>query len=319
MSGFDRLIAPTFAAQLGLVTRRQVLVAGGSDSIIKRRLKVGRWALAERGVYALQGSPWTWRRNLAAVVLSINGAMASHRAAASLLGAATDGRGEPPLEFSVPTGSTPDRDFALTRERTDGTRIILHESVDLNYVTPVLIEGIPTTPPLRLALDLGSVVPFDLYRKSVGILRRDHGVDWVSLDRTYRRHSAQGRNGCGALRDLLERHFGEDGAPDEVVEIRCADLITAAGLPAPEHQYGIVRPDGRVARLDLADPKYKIGIETDGKIHNEEEVRQSDNRRRNNVQLLGWTIFHFTWEDIAYRPAYVVATVRSALEEAGAI
>ena len=37
-------------------------------------------------------------------------------------------------------------------------------------------------------------------------LMKQHGVDWVGLDRTYRRHSIQGRDGCGALRDLLERH-----------------------------------------------------------------------------------------------------------------
>ena len=318
MFDLDRKVAATFAAQLSLVTRRQVLAAGGSDSLIRRRLTAGRWETAEFGVYGLAGVAWTWRRNLAAVVLSITGAMASHRSAATLLGAVHDDRATPPIEVSVGASRTPARDFATTRSRLDGIPIILHESVDLARTRPVYIDGIPTTPPLRLAVDLGSVVPFDAYRRAVGILRRRHGVDWLSLERAYRRHSIQGRNGCGALRDLLERHFGSHGAPDEVVEIRCADLLVSAGLPAPEHQFEVLRPDGRRALFDLAYPEYKIGIETDGKIHNEDEVRQWDNRRRNNVQLLGWDVFHFSWEDVTYRPHEVVATVREALRLAGA-
>ncbi len=319
MAALDRRLATTFAAQLSLVTRRQVLAAGGTDSSINRRLRSRVWGIAECGVYALEGASWTWRRNLAAVVLSVVGAVASHRSAASLLGAVADDRAIPPIELSVVTGRSPNRDFRRARSRLDGVPIIVHESVDLARTAPVLIDGIPTTPPLRLALDLGSVVSFDGYRRAMGTLRRTHGIDWIALDRVYRQYSIQGRNGCGALRELLERHFGAEGAPDEVVEIRCADLLIAAGLPAPEHQFAVTRPDGRVARFDLAYPAFRIGIETDGAIHGEEEVRQHDNQRRNNVQLLGWTVFHFTWEDVTYRPVYVVATIRAALEQVGAI
>ncbi len=319
MAALDRRVAATFAAQLSLVTRRQVLAAGGTDSSIHRRVSSGAWTVAECGVYALEGVPWTWRRNLAAVVLSISGAEASHRAAASLLGAVADDRAVAPIELSVPTGRTPVRTFDHARTRLGDIPIIVHESVDLARTAPVIIDGIPTTSPLRLAVDLGSVVPFDAYRRAMGTLRRRHGVDWASLDRVYRRHSIQGRNGCGALRELLERHFGAEGAPEEVVEARCADLLVAAGLPAPEHQFVVTRPDGRIARFDLAYPEFRIGIETDGAIHGEEEVRQHDNERRNNVQLLGWTVFHFTWEDVVYRAAYVVDTVRAALHHAGAL
>ena len=319
MSDFDRRLASTFAAQLSLATRRQVLAVGGTNSLIARRLRSGRWVVAEPGVYALAGVEWTWRRNLAAVVLSIREGVASHRAASVLLGVVADDRAVRPIELSVPVGRTPQRDFAPTQQRIGDLPIIVHESIDLHRDTPVLVDGIPTTPPLRLAIDLGSVVPFDAYRRTVGQLRREHGVDWISLERIYRRHSAQGRNGCGALRDLLDRHFGEQGAPDEVVEIRCADLIRRAGLPTPVHQFSIQRSDGKVARFDLAYPEFCIGIETEGSIHGEDEVRRSDNRRRNSVQLKGWKVFTFSWEEVTFEPAYVVETIREALAEAGAI
>lgn len=315
----DRRLAPTLAAQQSIVTRRQVLAAGGSQGVIDRRLASGRWELAERGVYALAGVAWSWRRCLAAVVLSVAGAQASHRAAAVLLGARWDDRATAPIELSVPGGRTPVRDFGRTQARLPGVPIVVHECVDLHRSTARLVDGIPVTGPLRLAVDLGSVVPFDQYRRAVALLRRHHGVDWPALDRVYLQHSTQGRNGCGALRDLLERHFGAEGAPDEVIEARCADLLVAAGLPAAEHQFEVVRPDGRVARFDLAYPELRLGIETDGRIHAEEEVRQADATRQNQLQLLGWVVLHFTWEDIVHRPDLVVRTVRAAMEHAAMV
>lgn len=315
MPDIDRRLAPTLAAQQSIVTRGQVLAAGGSQGTIDRRLASGRWEVAERGVYGLVGVPWSWRRCLAAVVLSVSGAQASHRAAAVLLGARWDDRAVAPIELTVPTGRTPARSFERTRSRA-GVPVIIHECVDLDLSTARLVDGIPTTGPLRLAVDLGSVVPFDQYRRAIALLRRHHGVDWPSLDRIYRQHSIQGRNGCGALRDLLDLHFGAEGAPDEVIEARCADLLVAAGLPMPEHQYEVVRPDGRIARLDLAYPELRIGIETDGRVHGEEEVRQADALRRNQLQLLGWTVLHFTWEDVVHRPEQVARTVRTAIERA---
>lgn len=316
MSDLDRRLAPTFAAQLALITRRQALAAGATRSAIDRRVRTGRWLRAEVGVYALAGVPWTWRRNLAAVALATRGALASHRSAAMLLGAHWDDRAVAPFELSIPVGSMPERGYERTRERSPGCSIVIHESVDLARVEPWTIDGIPTTPPLRLAVDLGSVVDFERYRRSVAVLRRRHGVDWPALDRVYRQHSKQGRNGCGALRDLLDRHFGAVGVPDEVVEGRCFDLLVDAGLPAPIPQFEVIRPDGRRARFDLAYPEFRIGIETEGSIHGDELVRADDNRRRNNVQLLGWTVFHFSWEEVSFQPDYVVATIRAALDAA---
>ena len=318
MPDIDRRLASTLAAQQSLVTRTQVLAAGGSGSVIDRRLASRVWEIAERGVYALVGVPWTWRRNLAAVVLSVQGAQASHRAAAVLLGAHWDDRAIAPVELTVPTGRSPLRRFERTRARLPGIPLIVHECVDIERSLPVSIDGIPTTGPVRLALDLGSVVSFDQYRRAVAALRRVHGVDWSSLARIYGRHAIQGRNGCGALRDLLERHFGAEGVPDEVVEALCADLLVAAGLPSPVHQYEVVRPDGQRARLDLAYPELGIGIETEGRIHREEEVRQADTRRGNQLVLLGWRILTFTWEDVVFRPDHVARTVRAAIDHVSA-
>lgn len=312
MGEIDRALAPTFASQHSLVTRRQVFAAGGTQRMIDTRIRNGTWLAAERGVYALPGVEWTWHRHLAAVVASVPRSVASHRAAAKLLGVGDFH--EPPLELSVPDGITPRRSFG-EREATAGVSVLIHQREDLALDPVTLVTGIPTTPPSRLAVDIGTKVSTDRYRTIVGDLRRQHGLSWEELDEIWRTHSRQGRDGCGPLHDLLDRHFGSEGAPSEVVEARCARLLVDAGLPEPDHQLEVLRPDGRQAYLDLAYPRWKIGIETEGKVHDWSEVRQADHTRRNSLQLLGWILFHFTWEDVRYRPAEVQSVVRAAIDQ----
>lgn len=304
------------ATQNSLITRTQALRCGLSAAAIQRRVRTGELTSTEAGVYALAGVPWTWERHLAVVILSTRGSLASHRSAAVLHGVDLGVRRRVPLELSVSRHSLPRHDFSFTRQH--GHRVKIHESLDLHQAHPVYINGVATTPIARLAVDLGSVIDFDSYRRAIGQLRRERRIDWPTLEATYRTYSARGRNGCGSLRDLLDLHYGQVGAPSEVVEIRCADLLVKAGLPEPVHQFHVLRPDGRTAILDLAYPELRVGIETEGKIHDDGLVRQADHQRRNNLLLAGWTMLHFTWEDVAHRPDYVVDLVRATLVAAAA-
>lgn len=313
MTIIDDLLAATAASQHALLTRPQVLAAGGSDSLIRRRTASGRWERVGRGVFAITGVPWTWRRRLCAILLALGShAVVSHRAAAKLLGAG--GAGEPPYEFSVPVDRAPRPVPAPPHARPDEVPVVIHESIDLHHANPVRVDGILVTAPARLAVDLGSVISFRRYRSAVARIRSDHGVSWLDLERQYRRHSIQGRNGCGALRDLLDLEHEEAGAPDEVVEALLGDLLADAGLPAPLPQFPVQRPDGRMAYIDLAYPDLFIAIETEGRVHLREDVHQADHERRNQLVLAGWTVLHFTYADVTRRPNEVVATIKSAIE-----
>lgn len=308
----DLTLAATFAAQHGLATRAQALAAGLTRRSIDRRLARQRWENPELCVYALSGVPWTWRRHLAAVTYSLPESFASHRSAAMLLG--VGGFRNPPIEVTVPSGRMPRRDFS-NRSRHADVDVIIHEVKDTALEAPQLVDGIRTSSPLRLAVDIGNVVRFDRYYKIVGDLRRIHGVTWTDLEELWRRHSRKGRDGCGALHDLLDQHFAAEGAPSEVIEARCAQILIEAGLPEPVHQYPLERPDGRTAVIDLAYPELRVGMETEGGVHDWSEVRQADHTRRNQVQLLGWTLFHFTWNDVMRRPGYIATVVREAIQQ----
>lgn len=312
MSHVDDRFAATAAVQHAMLTRWQVLAAGGSDSMIRRRLRSGRWVRCGRGVYALAGVPWTWRRKLCALWLSLcDRALVSHRAAAKLLGVGGDG--DPPFEFSVPVDQAPRRTLLVPDARPDDPIVIVHESVDLHRATSTIVDGMQITAPVRLAVDLGSVIPFDRYRTAVARMESNHGLTTRNLERQYRLHSVQGRNGCGALRDLLDLRHESNGTPDEYVEILAADILVAAGLPVPVHQFHVQRRDGTSAFFDLAYPELRIGIETEGRIHLREDVHQEDHTRRNQLLLDGWVVLHFTYADVTRRPAYVVETVRAAI------
>ena len=56
-----------------------------------------------------------------------------------------------------------------------------------------------------------------------------------------------------------------------------------------------------------------IAIELDGSIHLQDEVRERDLPRQNDLVLLGWTVLRFSWRRFVDRPDLVIAEIRAAL------
>jgi very-short-patch-repair endonuclease len=68
-----------------------------------------------------------------------------------------------------------------------------------------------------------------------------------------------------------------------------------------------------IARLDLAYPGKRLGIEYEGDHHRGRGVFQQDLRRLNALRACGWTVLRFAALDIYREPSRVVATVRAPL------
>jgi very-short-patch-repair endonuclease len=66
-----------------------------------------------------------------------------------------------------------------------------------------------------------------------------------------------------------------------------------------------------LARLDLAYPARRLGLEYDGDHHRDRVTFQRDIRRLNRLRLLGWTVLRFTADDVLRNPDRVVAYVRA--------
>lgn len=300
----DRL-APVLDAQHQLVDVRSAAAVGVHRAQLSRLARQHHLERIGRGLYRLRDAPETWHQQLlAGVILAGAPSQASHGAVARLLGIPTF-EGNPP-EITVPSKRT---------FRRDG--VVVHESRDLRYVPPVVIDAIPCTPPRRLAVDMGAVLGPTAYTTVLRELRREHGLSWPKLAAVLRLHSRRGRGGCGPLRRYLERHYGVDGIPDTTLEQVVLDLLIDAWLPLPVCQLVVPLPDGRHYRIDFAYPLVKLAIEIDGPHHRLPEVAARDARRDRRLRALGWTVDRFDEDEVTYHPELVLQAIRRRLRELG--
>ncbi len=141
----------------------------------------------------------------------------------------------------------------------------------------------------RLAFDLAADLrPLD-HLSVLHQLLRDGRVDVDELSAIARRLAHPARRGSGLfLRNLTQL----GGSPLEShPEVVLADALRRRGIPI-EHQVRLARlPDGRTARIDLAVPALRWGIELD--IHPEHLTVDGDARdaiRNRQAHMIGWQI-----------------------------
>ncbi len=300
-------IEKVLGRQKQLLTPSQVKREGAHGSTLARLVRAGELELVEAGVYGRVGVPMDWRRRLLAVILSAGPpAVASHRAAAHLLGLPS--HPVAPLEITVPSKRT------FTHPEA-----IVHQSRDLPYIPPVVVDGIPCTPPRRLAVDIGAVLGSVASTTVLRDIRRHHGVSWKQLAAVLELHSRRGRNGCGELRRNVERYAGLDGIPDSTLEQLLLDALIDAGLPLPVCQHEVPSGGDRPYRIDFAYVSLLLAIEVDGPHHRHPEVRARDRRRDAHLRRLGWDVRRFDEEAVIYAPWAVLDEIRAELRRRGAL
>jgi hypothetical protein len=101
------------------------------------------------------------------------------------------------------------------------------------------------------------------------------------------------------------------------METRVRLLIVLAGLPRPEAQLIINDRLGHfVARADLGYRAQRLIVEYDGAFHWEQ--RREDDRRREAMRDLGWTVLVLSAEDYYKTPGVTIEKVRSGLAKRAA-
>jgi hypothetical protein len=297
----DEHIAALARQQHGLITLAQLDELGITRRQRQWRLRSGRWESPYTGVYRIAGIPPSWRSELLAACLAGDG-VASHRSAAAV--------------WDLP-GARHDRVEIITKrwEREQHARLVVHESLVLDDVDKVVVDGIPTTTIERTIFDLCRMCPEVVVDMAIDRALAREQIDHRRLVATESRLATRGRPGAAKLHRIVARRSDGAATPESAAERQLARALVDQGLPDPEVQYVIRDTDGRlVARCDLAYPQWRIVIEYDSvQEHTGRGALLRDSARRNAIAALGFTPVVATVDDLrngAVRLASVIRQIR---------
>ena len=298
---FSTEVYSQFAAHHGVLSRSELLDLGLSLSQIKRRAASGVLARVYPGVFRLSGIPQFWMGEARALALSVDG-LISHGSAAYVWG--FDERLPNVVDVTV------EYERAVPRQ---GARV--HRSTQYELGDPEVVEAVPVTGAARTILDCAAKYSSTELGHLVDAALRSKIIDWPDLYDVQIRHSAKGRDGTGRLRNFLDSRYGDRRVPDTRWNRMVGELLADAGVGQPDYEHEIRTANGNfIARVDLAYPAAKLAIELDSvRYHLNHESFVNDPRRKNAIQLEGWTVLSFTWPDYADRPFELIRTVRTQL------
>jgi very-short-patch-repair endonuclease len=275
----ERTIEALAASQFGVFSRAQATGVGVTRSMVNHRVKVGAWALVLPNVLRVTAVPRSKRQSSMAAALW-SGGLVSHMTAGELW--ALEGVTTDEVHVTV-----------AAHRRLRSPHVVVHRALDLLPADIGTRGPIAVTSALRTAIDLAAVVdPGTLEIAIESALRRR----LFSVGQLQWRSDAllgTGRPGSASLRALLaQRNLGRT---DSSWEVRTAQLLVAAGLPAPTRQHSITANGKEIARADLAYPESKVILEYDSDAwHSGTSRRHKDAARRNQLRSLGWTVVEVT-------------------------
>ena len=288
-------------SQEGLITLDQALGLGCSAAAIRRRIATGHLERVLPTVYRLTGTARTPRQFLrAGQFWGGGGAAASHDSAAAL--------------FRLKGFQLADIHLVAVRNplRLPGWIHVHRVDAPVPGIRPV--AGIPATPPWRTLLDIGCTSPPERVERALddALFRGLASIPQLQWALNSPRHPKH--EGSRLLRTLVDQRSGKYAPPESDLEAAFFRLVETSDLPPGVRQFRVWDDKNKKwRRFDLAFPETLVAIELDGwETHGTRAAFQADRERDRALQLLGWRILRFTWDDIMYRPERVLAEIREA-------
>lgn len=295
----DRATAELAAAQHGVVARAQLERLGLSSAAIGRRVDACRLHRVHRGIYAVGHPLLTAEGRLMAAVLACgDGAVLSHRSAASLLALRPSATAR--VDVTVPSrgGRKPRAGIAVHRPK----------SLPAEHLTRH--HGIAVTTPARTLVDLAAVVDQASLRRA---------VDRAETLRLFDLRAVQAvldldprRAGSRALVEILG--LGTSAAlTRSELEDRFLELCAAERIERP-----IVNARVGPYEVDFLWPRHRLVVETDGhRHHGTRDAFERDRARDARLVVAGYRVLRFTFRQVTREPAFVASVLRSVIEAAG--
>lgn len=266
------------------------------------RLRGGRYLRLFPDIYIEAGEQAVdlLLRSLAAYrLVEGRGGVLSGYSAARLLDADCAPRRDVPAEVTVPGGG----------QRAHPDLLVHRDQVAPGEI--VTVGQVRCTSALRSAYDLAR--------------QEDHVQAVVAVDRLANTHrfnpdlllnfavhyrGSRGNHGVAAVLGAASPYSGSP------METRLRLVIVTAALPRPQVQWAVQDPLTRTAVwLDLAWPRYKIGIEYEGEVHTRPEQVRLDTARFTRLVDAGWRIYRYTKDDILSDPTRITTQLRRAREQ----
>lgn len=256
------------------------------------------------GVLCVAGAVDSFEHRLLAATLALGGCgVASHRSAARLH--MLDGcLGIDEIEVSV----------SRAHRWQFESRVRVHHVTPLEPRDVVIIDGIRATSMARTLCDLGSVDHPDRVAQALSDARR-RGASLANIRATCARTHRPGQSGTAVLARLLDAITFEAGVPESWFEELLARCLEHPRIPALVPQHVISSSSGGfVARVDLAIPALRLGIEAHSrKFHFGADAQAADEQRDLRVAACGWDLLYLGWH-ATQTPEVVTAIVADIVD-----
>lgn len=274
----------------GVVTRRELLLAGVTAEELRQRLRTGALLLEYRGVYRVgHRAPSVEARYLAAIRACGDGALLCGRAAAHLYGLV---RGAP---------RTPEV-LAPTERRVPGVKT--RRSRSPSVIPATTWSGVPITTVADTLVDLAAVLDAEELARAC----HEAGVRYRTTPAQVGTVLERRPNAAGAAK-LREVLHGKVRVTLSALEKRFLERLTEAGLPLPRTN----RPAcGR--RVDCRWPERRLTVELDSyRYHASRHAWEQDRRREREARARGDELRRYTYGDVFERPRLMLDELRDLL------
>lgn len=293
----DRRVAELAKQQHGVVARVQLLGLGLSRRAIAARVERGLLHEVFLGVYVFGARRISRKgRWMAAVLVSGEGAVLSHRSAARLW------RLLPPAAEVIDVICPPGR--VVRKKGIRSCQSVIQEDERL------VRDGIPVTSPFRTIFDLAAVVKMRELERTVHEAEVREVTDRVSLPMLLERYP--GRRGSKNLRVLLEAARPADVTRNDFEEAFVV-LVDRFGLPRPRMNADLAIRR-RFFEIDALWERERIAVELDSReIHGTRKKFESDRQRDRILVAEGWRTMRITWRQLQEEPAAIAGDLKRAL------
>lgn len=297
----DHLTRATASSQYGAFNHKQGLSCGHTRDSLSRLVASGILRRPLPRVFVFAGTPKSWELDAMVGYLHVGEHSAiSHGSAAALHGLYGFPRGYP-IHLSV-AGSLSGHPPSL---------LALHRGGDALLEEVGILEGIPVTSPRRTLLDLAAIRHPRL-EDSFDTFIRNGGTSLGQLKMMLTDQRVLGRHGYSLLKRLVTQRSPETDEADSLMELDLDRLLRMRGEVA-ELQHPILLGNGITIHADLAFPKERVAIETDGGTHRRDEYFESDRSRDRGLAALGWLPMRVTSKQLDREQDGVVQSILDAL------